>query len=105
MRRFRLESPVMGKTELKLEIDADMLARAEAASIPLERALEIGLRMALEDAPRPLGLVEAARRKAADPQGAEECAAAWRRDKAEAIASYNRYVEENGAFGEDLSRW
>jgi antitoxin CcdA len=36
---------------------------------------------------------------------AEERAAAWRRDNADAIASYNRYVEENGAFGEDLRTW
>ncbi len=95
----------MGKTELKLEIDADLLAQAEAANVPLERALEFGLRMALEDAPRPLGLVESARRNAVDSRGAEERAAAWRRDKADAIASFNRYVEEHGAFGEDLSTW
>ena len=95
----------MGKTELKLEIDADLLAQVEAANIPLQRAVEAGLRLALEETPRPLGLVESARRKATDPKGAEERAAAWRRDKADAIASFNRYVEEHGAFGEDLSTW
>ncbi len=95
----------MGKTELKLEIDADLLARAEAANISLDTALEAGLNMALENRPRPLGLIGSAQHKAADPRGAEERAEAWRRDKADAIASYNRYVEENGAFGEDLSTW
>ena len=34
----------MGKTELTLEIDADLLARAEAAGIPLARVLEVELR-------------------------------------------------------------
>jgi len=95
----------MGKTELKLEIDTDLLAQAELANIPLEAALEAGLRMALKERPRPLGFIESARRKAADPQGAEERAVVWRRDNASAIASYNRYIEENGAFGEDLSTW
>jgi len=43
----------MGKTEPKLEIDADLLAQAEAANVPLSAAAEAGLRMALEDRPRP----------------------------------------------------
>jgi len=59
----------------------------------------------MTEEPRPLQLVESARRQAADPVGAEERAAAWRRDNAAAIASYNRYVEEHGVFGEDLRTW
>jgi post-segregation antitoxin (ccd killing protein) len=94
----------MGKTELKLEIDADLLARAEAAGIPLARVLEAELRHALEMASK-YSLVEAARRIAADPEGAAARAKQWAEENAEAIESYRRRIDEFGVFGEDLRRW
>jgi antitoxin CcdA len=94
----------VGKTELKLEIDADLLARAEAAGIPLARVLEAELRHALEMASK-FGLVESARREAADPEGAEARAKQWAEENAEAIETYRRRIDEFGVFGEDFRRW
>jgi antitoxin CcdA len=95
----------MGKTELQLEIDSDLLAQARDARIELGAALEDGVKLALAQAPRPIGLEAAARRQAKDPKAAEERALAWKRDKGDAIASFNQFIEENGAFGEDLRTW
>jgi len=94
----------MGKTELKLEVDAELLEAARRADIALDAALEGALRQALEAA-RPLDLVASARSKAADPAGGDARAAAWAEENAEAIESHNRFVETHGVFGEDLRSW
>jgi len=101
---FRIESEIIGKTELRLEIDADLLAQAEAVGIPLARVLEAELRHALEMASK-YSLVEAARRQAADPEGAAARAKQWAEENAEAIETYNKRIDEFGVFGEDLRTW
>jgi antitoxin CcdA len=95
--------PFMGKAELKLGIDQNLLERAEAAGVELEQALEDGVRLALTKTE--YSLVESARRKALDPEGAQARADQWAEENAEAIASFNQFVEENGAFGEEWRRW
>ena len=96
----------MGKTELKLEVDAALLERARRAGIALDSAFESGLKLALSDAAQPqVTLVASAKRKALDPQRGERQAEAWAKDNAEAIASHNRFVEEHGVFGEDFRSW
>ena len=97
----------MGTTELKLEVDAALLEQARRADIPLDQAFEVGLKLALaqSEESRPLDLTSSARRKAADPTGAEARAGAWARENAEAIESYNERIKRRGIFGEDLRRW
>ena len=97
----------MGKTELKLEVDAALLEQARRADVSLELALEAGLKLALAGAeePRTLDLVGSAKRKAADQAGADARAEVWARENAEAIESYNDRIKRRGLFGEDLRRW
>ena len=95
----------MGKVELRFEIDAELMARLEAAGVDPAAAAERGLREALPDVPRPLGLVESARRKALDPQGAERRAREWAEANREVIEEHNRWVAEHGPFGEAWRSW
>ncbi len=77
----------MGKTELKLEIDTALLEQARAAN------LQVGV------------LMERVIRAELGPQAAEQRARAWAAENAESIASHNRFVEENGAFGAEWRSW
>jgi antitoxin CcdA len=77
----------MGKEELKLEIDADLLAQARAAEIQLSLLLERALKAAL------------------GPDSAQKRADKWAAENADAIASHNQFVRDHGAFGEDLRGW
>jgi antitoxin CcdA len=77
----------MGKEELKLEIDADLLAQARAAEVQLSLVMERALKIAL------------------GPEAAQERADKWAAESADAIASHNRFVRDHGAFGEDLRGW
>lgn len=77
----------MGKTELKLDIDADLLDQARAANIQIAVVTERALREELGAA------------------AAEERAKRWAMENAEAISSHNRFVEENGAFGAEWRSW
>jgi post-segregation antitoxin (ccd killing protein) len=95
----------MGKTELKLEIDSDLLDQARDARVELSTALEDGVKLALAQTPRPIGLEAAARRQAKDPNAAAERAMAWKREKSDAIASFNQFIEDHGSFGDDLHTW
>jgi post-segregation antitoxin (ccd killing protein) len=97
----------MGKVELRVEIDTELVAQARAAGIALDEAAEVGLRIALADAGhgRPLGAVASHLRQAADPARANERARRWVRENAEAISIHNARVAERGVFGEDLRRW
>ena len=65
----------MGKAELRIEIDADVLADARAAGVALGDAAEIGLRLAIAEA------------------------------QEEAVRTHNERVAARGIFGEDLRRW
>jgi antitoxin CcdA len=84
----------MGKIELKLEIDAALVAEAQKRGIHLEVATEQGIRMAIANMPQP-------------PQRSEMDARAkrWAEDNADAIEAYRRRIDEYGVFGEDLRRW
>lgn len=95
----------MGKVELKLEIDADLLARARDAGIEPAAATEAALRSALGDPERAPGLVKSASEKALDPEGAERRAREWAEENRDAIDAHNRHVREHGVYGEDLRLW
>ncbi|HEX5776180.1 MAG TPA: type II toxin-antitoxin system CcdA family antitoxin [Caulobacteraceae bacterium] len=77
----------MGKTELKIEIDTHMLEQARAREIRLNLVLERALKKELGAA------------------AAEERARRWADENADAIASHNRFVEENGEFGKEWRSW
>ena len=88
----------MGKTDLVLRIDADLLRRAKAAGVDAAQVLERGLEAAL-DAP---GMAETAKPFG---DGPEARAARWASENAEAIQDYNRRIERRGVFGQDWRRW
>jgi antitoxin CcdA len=77
----------MGKTELKLEIDAQLLEQARAAKVRMDLLVERALKVAL------------------GPAAAEERAKAWASENADAIASYNRCIAEDGEFGREWRNW
>lgn len=79
----------MGKVELKIEIDPEVLRKAQATGVDVTAVVEAALGQAASD------------RTAA----AEERARQWATENAEAIASHNRFVEENGAFGAEWRSW
>lgn len=78
----------MGKIELN--IDADLLAQAKDAGVPVEEVIERALREAV---------------RKADPAGADARAKKWADENAEAIADYNRRIRERGLIGEEFRRW
>jgi antitoxin CcdA len=77
----------MGKAELKVEIDADLLEQAKATGVDLD------------------AVTEAAVRQAVKGDNPEARAKRWAEDNAEAIADYNRRIAERGLFGDDLRTW
>jgi antitoxin CcdA len=77
----------MGKTELKLEIDSLLLEQAQAADIQMTIILERELKKALGE------------------KAALERAQRWAEESAPSIEAHNRFVEENGAFGEEWRSW
>lgn len=77
----------MGKIELKIEIDADLLAKAKAAGLMVEDIAEDALRArlaALSD---------------------DEKARLWAEENAEAIKAQRERIDAHGVFGEDLRTW
>lgn len=77
----------MGKIELKIEIDADLLAKGQAAGIDMARTLENGIRQATN-----AGAGDARAQK-------------WAEENAEAIADYNRRIRERGLIGDEFRNW
>lgn len=77
----------MGKAELKIEIDADLLAQAEASGRPIAELVEEGLRSSLEGS------------------GGDERARRWAEENAEAISDYNRRIAERGVIGDKFRKW
>lgn len=80
----------MGKAELRIEIDADLLKRAQDSGRPLAELVEEGLRSRLP----PEGVSEG-----------DDRALKWAEDNAEAIADYNRRIAERGLFGDEFRKW
>lgn len=79
----------MGKAEL--QIDADLLAEAQAAGLKVEAIVEHAVRAALS--------------RAADAAEGDAKASAWARENAEAIADYNRRISDRGLIGEEFRKW
>jgi antitoxin CcdA len=77
----------MGKTELKVEIDANLLERARAAGLDLD------------------GLTEAALRRAVDHLSADDRARKWAEDNADALQAHRERIEKFGVFGDDMRTW
>ena len=97
----------MGKVEMRVEIDTELVAQARAAGVAFDDAAEIGLRIALANVGRghPLGVVASHLRQLADPVSADERARRWAVGNADAIRTHNARIAERGVFGEDLRRW
>lgn len=77
------ELPSKRRKATNLSIDADLLEEARALGINLSRTLEERL----------VELVKAERIRR------------WQAENREAIDAYNRYIEENGIFGEEFRTW
>jgi antitoxin CcdA len=75
-----VHAPKPRRKSVRLSIDGDLLARAQAEGVDLARALEERLVEVLRD--------ESRRR--------------WEEENREAIAAYNHNVEEHGVFGDDV---
>jgi len=80
----------MGKVELDIGIDSELLAQAKQLGVSVAGMSETQLRLQLQKI---------------DPAGAEERAKRWAEEDAAVIASLNRFVDEHGAFGHDLRTW
>ncbi|MDR7117039.1 type II toxin-antitoxin system CcdA family antitoxin [Caulobacter sp. BE254] len=80
----------MGKVELDIGIDPELLAQAKRLGISVAGMSETQLRLHLQKV---------------DPAGAEERARRWAEENAEAIRAYNERISRRGVFGEDLRRW
>ncbi|MBI1197394.1 MAG: hypothetical protein GC203_05985 [Phenylobacterium sp.] len=83
----------MGKAELKIEIDADLLNEAQAAGLKIDALAESTVRAELARLHRFKGLSQ------------EEKAHKWAEENAEAIQSHRDRIEKFGVFGEDLRTW
>ena len=57
------------------------------------------------DPARVWDLAASRRAKEADPEGSEARFRAWKKENAEAIASFRAYVREHGTLADDLSLW
>lgn len=80
----------MGKVELKIDVDADLLEQAQAAGVSIAATLEEALRDAITD----LNL-----------EKADDRARQWAIDNAEAIEAYNRRIAGRGLFGDEHRKW
>ena len=80
----------MGKVELDIGIDSELLAQAKRLGISVAGMSETQLRLHLQ--------------KVA-PAGAEDRALRWAEENAEAIKAYNERIACRGVFGDDLRTW
>jgi post-segregation antitoxin (ccd killing protein) len=87
----------MGKAELKIEIDSQLLARAQQAGISIAALTEAELRRALAESDPEL----ARYRGLSDTEKAR----LWGQENAEAIEAHKARIAEFGVFGEDLRSW
>jgi antitoxin CcdA len=80
----------MGKVELNIGIDPELVAQAERLGISVAGMDERALRLHLQKV---------------DPAGAEARAKRWAEENAEAIRIHNQFAEEHGCFGEEWRDW
>ena len=92
----------MGKIELRFEVDADLVARLEAAGLDPAEAAEAGLRIAASSGRVPfwLDLNDSVHQKANGLGGAERRARQWAERNREAIEEFNQHVREHGLLSE-----
>ncbi|HSV03897.1 MAG TPA: type II toxin-antitoxin system CcdA family antitoxin [Phenylobacterium sp.] len=77
----------MGKAELRIEVDADALKRAQAKGLDLQRIAQ----SAVEQAVRELSVQEQQTR--------------WIEENADAFDDYNRRIRERGLIGSEFRKW
>lgn len=81
----------MGKVDLNIGIDPELLAQAERLGIDVGGMDERTLRLHLQKV---------------DPAGAEERARRWADENAEAIRDHNRRIDERGLLSDHIRpRW
>jgi antitoxin CcdA len=81
----------MGKVDLNIGIDPELLAQAERLGIDVGGMDERTLRLHLQKV---------------DPAGAEDRARRWADENAEAIRDHNRRIEERGLLSDHIRpRW
>lgn len=85
----------MGRHELKIEIDPDLIAEADRLGVDLSAAGIAGVERALA--------IRRNRLKTDAERSAE--AAEWAAENADAIKAYRERIETYGVFGEDFRTW
>lgn len=80
----------MGKVELNIGIDPELVEQAQALGISIAGMDERALRLHLQRI---------------DPVGAEARAKRWAEENAEAIKAYNDRIERDGCFGDEWRTW
>lgn len=81
----------MGKVDLNIGVDPELLAQAERLGIDVSGMDERSLRLHLQKV---------------DPAGAEARAKRWAQENAEAIADHNRRIAERGLLSDHIRpRW
>ena len=80
----------MGKVELNIGIDPELIEQAKRLGISIAGMDERGLRLHLQRV---------------DPAGAEARAKRWAEENAEAIREHNRFVEEHGLLSDHFRTW
>jgi antitoxin CcdA len=80
----------MGKVELDIGIDPELLAQAKRLGISVAGMSETQLRLRLQKV---------------DPAGAEERARRWAAENAEAIKEHNAFIAEHGLLSDHLRTW
>ena len=80
----------MGKVELNIGIDPELLEQAQRLSIPVAVVDERALRLHLQKV---------------DPAGAEARAKRWPEENAEAIRIHNQFVKKHGLLPDHLTPW
>lgn len=94
----------MGKVELKLEIDADLLRHARAAGLDPSAILESELRHRLLAG----GMEERGRDWSTEDYPAdtpEARAARWAEENAGAIEEHNAWIAKHGLVGDEWRKW
>lgn len=97
----------MSRIEVTVTVDEELFTLAAAKGVMIGFAFEEGLRAALSrpEPHRPVGIVASAEYQRLHPEGAEARARQWAEENAEAIAQHRKFIEEHGAFGDDLRTW
>ena len=80
----------MGKVDLNIGIDPELLAQAERLGIDVDGMDERTLRLHLQRV---------------DPAGAEERARRWAEENAEAIRVHNEFVRKHGLLSDHFRPW